>query len=118
MPNSRYLEADVIVRDEEGIHERPSEAIMAISQITTHEVYISNGDKKIRPSSIYGILGLLAFQGTKLHLTVGEGPHSKQCLDMLVEAIQDPKLTEHFGEYIFIANNLRGKYNSEAIKSN
>lgn len=78
------LEADVIVKDPEGIHLRNAAALVrAAAKFPKAELLISKGNHEVNGKSIMGVLTLVAEHGSRLHLRVrGEG--AETLLEILV----------------------------------
>lgn len=63
------IEADVIVKDREGIHLRNAAALVrAASQFPKADLMISKDGHQVNGKSIMGVLTLVAENGARLHL--------------------------------------------------
>lgn len=80
----QVFEADVLVRDPEGIHLRNAAALVrAAAKFPKAELLISKGNHEVNGKSIMGVLTLVAEHGSRLHLRArGEG--AEKLLEILV----------------------------------
>jgi phosphocarrier protein len=78
------FEADVTVKDREGIHLRNAAALVrAASKFPKADLIISKDGHQVNGKSIMGVLTLVAEHGSTLHLRA-RGDDAEQLIEMLV----------------------------------
>ena len=86
-------EADMEIRNAEGLHMRPAMHFVDIANRFDSDIVVSNGQTKVDGKSIMQISMLAATCGTKLRVRA-EGRDAREAIDALRELVEE----KHFDE--------------------
>ncbi|WIV11490.1 HPr family phosphocarrier protein [Proteiniborus sp. MB09-C3] len=84
--------ADVILKNETGLHARPASQFVLISSKFKSHVVVIKDEKEYNAKSIMGILSMGAVKGTKLTIKA-EGEDEKEAVEALKALVES-----NFGE--------------------
>jgi phosphocarrier protein HPr len=104
--NSAVNEADVEIKNEQGLHMRPAMQFVDIANRYKSTITVSNGQTKVDGKSIMEISMLAATCGSRLKIRI-EGPDAADAMQALRELVEE----RHFDEPLPKPKNTIGHSN-------
>lgn len=87
-PNNKIYKGTFIVRNDRGLHTRPSTEIVKCATSFKSEVYLIYQKNHVNAKSLLGILMLAASKGSKIHVEA-EGEDSEEAVTSLIKLSQN-----------------------------
>ncbi|MFQ5748159.1 MAG: HPr family phosphocarrier protein [Planctomycetota bacterium] len=82
-----WIVREVVVSHSQGIHARPSHAIVATASRFRSRVALTVGDRRADAKSILSVMTLGAIQGSRLKIET-QGPDAREAAEALVELVE------------------------------
>ncbi len=79
---------DTFVKNPTGLHSRPAQKLVQLSNTFTSDIKLITSQKSIDPKSIFSVLGGAVKQGTKITVQA-EGEDERNAVDTIVRYIEE-----------------------------